>query len=209
MGSCVALVPVLLLLSSLQPSSEAGRVLVYPVDGSHWLNMRILVEALHTQGHQVIKHETISWYENKTICTMDLKKVYCNTIYPMTAHKKYSWININIRIYDLPSLRNLWNVVQIKIQMQRNVPNQELSVLYFPYRWPFCAPPPAGTWLNTPPTTPPSLCPRLSPRTSRVRSSWPTSWRSRWRSSGARAHPGPSCSSVGTSSGTNIPQRQD
>ncbi|CAB1336648.1 unnamed protein product [Coregonus sp. 'balchen'] len=62
-GSCVALVPVLLLLSSLQPSSEAGRVLVYPVDGSHWLNMRILVEALHTQGHQVtILRSSTSWY---------------------------------------------------------------------------------------------------------------------------------------------------
>ncbi|XP_029478394.1 UDP-glucuronosyltransferase 2A2-like isoform X1 [Oncorhynchus nerka] len=63
MGSCVALVPVLLLLSSLQHTSEAGRVLVYPVDGSHWLNMRILVEALHTQGHQVtILRSSTSWY---------------------------------------------------------------------------------------------------------------------------------------------------
>uniref|UniRef100_A0A3P9DAA5 UDP glucuronosyltransferase 5 family, polypeptide D1 n=1 Tax=Maylandia zebra TaxID=106582 RepID=A0A3P9DAA5_9CICH len=34
-------------------SCDGGKVLVFPVDGSHWLNMKILVEAVHSQCHQI------------------------------------------------------------------------------------------------------------------------------------------------------------
>uniref|UniRef100_A0A8C3A3L1 UDP-glucuronosyltransferase n=1 Tax=Cyclopterus lumpus TaxID=8103 RepID=A0A8C3A3L1_CYCLU len=38
-------------------------VLVYPIDGSHWLNMKILVEALHSRGHQItVLRSSTSWY---------------------------------------------------------------------------------------------------------------------------------------------------
>ncbi|KAJ8370131.1 hypothetical protein SKAU_G00101590, partial [Synaphobranchus kaupii] len=59
----VILFVALLLLLLAGSGSKGGRVLVYPVDGSHWLNMRILVEALHTQGHQVtVLRSSTSWY---------------------------------------------------------------------------------------------------------------------------------------------------
>ncbi|XP_061114831.1 UDP glucuronosyltransferase 5 family, polypeptide E1 [Conger conger] len=43
--------------------SHAGRILVYPVDGSHWLNMNVLLRELHQRGHAltVIRSST-SWY---------------------------------------------------------------------------------------------------------------------------------------------------
>ncbi|KAJ8265936.1 hypothetical protein COCON_G00150350 [Conger conger] len=43
--------------------SHARRILVYPVDGSHWLNMNVLLRELHQRGHAltVIRSST-SWY---------------------------------------------------------------------------------------------------------------------------------------------------
>ncbi|CAL9690546.1 unnamed protein product [Knipowitschia caucasica] len=39
-----------LLCSSL---SFGGKVLVFPMDGSHWLQMKVLVEELHSKGHEL------------------------------------------------------------------------------------------------------------------------------------------------------------
>ncbi len=42
---------------------QSGKVLVFPVDGSHWVNMNILIEALHTKGHNVtVIRMADSWY---------------------------------------------------------------------------------------------------------------------------------------------------
>lgn len=51
------------LLSTDLPSALAGKVLVFPVDGSHWVNMNILIEDLHSSGHEVTVVRTASsWY---------------------------------------------------------------------------------------------------------------------------------------------------
>ncbi|KAJ8256688.1 hypothetical protein COCON_G00188400 [Conger conger] len=58
----VLLVALLLLLWP-GPGSEGGRVLVCPVDGSHWLHMQVLVKELHARGHQVtVLRSSTSWY---------------------------------------------------------------------------------------------------------------------------------------------------
>uniref|UniRef100_A0A8C7X7V2 UDP-glucuronosyltransferase n=1 Tax=Oryzias sinensis TaxID=183150 RepID=A0A8C7X7V2_9TELE len=46
---------------------HAGKVLVFPVDGSHWVDMRVIIEELHSRGHQVsvIRHSN-SWYIKET-----------------------------------------------------------------------------------------------------------------------------------------------
>ncbi|KAG7237911.1 hypothetical protein INR49_031704 [Caranx melampygus] len=63
MGSNPALAFVLLFSAALTSCCDGGKVLVYPVDGSHWLNMKILVEALHSRGHQVtVLRSSTSWY---------------------------------------------------------------------------------------------------------------------------------------------------
>ncbi|KAK9522055.1 hypothetical protein VZT92_018547 [Zoarces viviparus] len=47
-----ALVALLVLLCS-SLSVNGGKVLVLPVDGSHWINMKVLVEELHARGHEI------------------------------------------------------------------------------------------------------------------------------------------------------------
>ncbi|XP_040906722.1 UDP-glucuronosyltransferase 1-2-like [Toxotes jaculatrix] len=50
-------------LISFTPPCDGGNILVFPVDGSHWVNMKILLEELHARGHNltVIRAST-SWY---------------------------------------------------------------------------------------------------------------------------------------------------
>uniref|UniRef100_A0A672K4H4 UDP-glucuronosyltransferase n=1 Tax=Sinocyclocheilus grahami TaxID=75366 RepID=A0A672K4H4_SINGR len=56
-------------LWSVPPPSLAGKILVYPVDGSHWLNMDILLRELYQRGHKLtVVRSANSWYipENTT-----------------------------------------------------------------------------------------------------------------------------------------------
>ncbi|XP_064168864.1 UDP-glucuronosyltransferase 2B20-like [Anguilla rostrata] len=42
---------------------HGGNVLVLPTEGSHWVNMKILIEALHARGHNItIVRSDKSWY---------------------------------------------------------------------------------------------------------------------------------------------------
>ncbi|XP_029316497.1 UDP-glucuronosyltransferase 2C1-like isoform X2 [Cottoperca gobio] len=44
-----------------------GKVLVFPVDGSHWVNMKVIIEDLHARGHQVsVVRTSDSWYIKET-----------------------------------------------------------------------------------------------------------------------------------------------
>jgi len=50
-----------LLCSSLLVNG--GKILVFPVDGSHWINMKVLVEELHARGHELtVIRPSDSWY---------------------------------------------------------------------------------------------------------------------------------------------------
>ncbi|XP_074404972.1 UDP-glucuronosyltransferase 1A1 isoform X8 [Zonotrichia albicollis] len=46
--------PVVLLLLSLLGLAAAGKLLVVPVDGSHWLSMREVLDMLQQKGHEVV-----------------------------------------------------------------------------------------------------------------------------------------------------------
>ncbi|NWY41647.1 UD13 glucuronosyltransferase, partial [Sylvia atricapilla] len=46
--------PSVLLLLSLLGLASAGKLLVVPVDGSHWLSMREVLDMLHERGHEVV-----------------------------------------------------------------------------------------------------------------------------------------------------------
>ncbi len=53
----------LFILSCVLSSSYAGKVLVVPVDGSHWINMKILIVELHAKGHNItVVRGSSSWY---------------------------------------------------------------------------------------------------------------------------------------------------
>ncbi|XP_056278010.1 UDP-glucuronosyltransferase 2A2-like [Pseudoliparis swirei] len=63
MGSYPALAFLLLFSATLSSRCDGGKIVVYPIDGSHWLNMKILVEALHLRGHQItVLRSSTSWY---------------------------------------------------------------------------------------------------------------------------------------------------
>ncbi|XP_061155068.1 UDP-glucuronosyltransferase 1-2-like [Syngnathus typhle] len=55
MGSSPLAFILLALLASWggPPGCDGGNVLVFPVDGSHWINMKVLLEELHQRGHQL------------------------------------------------------------------------------------------------------------------------------------------------------------
>ncbi|KAM7415575.1 hypothetical protein PAMA_017880 [Pampus argenteus] len=58
--------PTLLVLSVLLCSSllvNGGKVLVFPTDGSHWINMKVIIEELHYRGHEITVLRALdSWY---------------------------------------------------------------------------------------------------------------------------------------------------
>lgn len=60
---CQLWIAVVFLLTSLPTPCHAGKILVYPVDGSHWLNMNILLRELHKRGHELtVVRSSTSWY---------------------------------------------------------------------------------------------------------------------------------------------------
>ncbi|XP_029957231.1 UDP-glucuronosyltransferase 2C1-like [Salarias fasciatus] len=42
---------------------DGGNILVFPVDGSHWVNMKVILEELHSRGHNLtVIRASNSWY---------------------------------------------------------------------------------------------------------------------------------------------------
>ncbi|KAM9828549.1 UDP glucuronosyltransferase 5 family, polypeptide E1 [Syngnathus typhle] len=55
--------PSLALLLMCSATCWGGKIFVYPTEGSHWINMKILLEVLHSQGHQItVLRTSTSWY---------------------------------------------------------------------------------------------------------------------------------------------------
>uniref|UniRef100_A0A3Q2YF14 UDP-glucuronosyltransferase n=1 Tax=Hippocampus comes TaxID=109280 RepID=A0A3Q2YF14_HIPCM len=51
------------LLSAFGGSAAGGKILVFPIDGSHWINMKVLIEELHARGHDItVLRPSDSWY---------------------------------------------------------------------------------------------------------------------------------------------------
>lgn len=43
--------------------SHGGKILIVPLEGSHWVNMDIMIKALHSRGHSVdVVRTNKSWY---------------------------------------------------------------------------------------------------------------------------------------------------
>ncbi|XP_077598556.1 UDP glucuronosyltransferase 5 family, polypeptide G1 isoform X1 [Stigmatopora nigra] len=50
-------------LAVLISHNSASKILVVPLDGSHWINMEVILKELHTRGHQLtVLHSPNSWY---------------------------------------------------------------------------------------------------------------------------------------------------
>ncbi|XP_037305851.2 UDP-glucuronosyltransferase 2A3-like [Pungitius pungitius] len=61
------LASIISLLAGIIPAACGGKVLVFPLDGSHWVNMNVIIEELHSRGHQVsVVRWSDSWYIKET-----------------------------------------------------------------------------------------------------------------------------------------------
>lgn len=57
------LISLVILLFTLSNIVYGGKILIYPMDGSHWVNMRIIIEELHSKGHDItVVRASNSWY---------------------------------------------------------------------------------------------------------------------------------------------------
>ncbi|XP_038847864.1 UDP-glucuronosyltransferase 2C1-like isoform X1 [Salvelinus namaycush] len=64
---CLPGIFIVTLLTLSIPAVHGGKVLVYPQDGSHWVNMKVIIEALHSRGHSVsVVRPSDSWYIKET-----------------------------------------------------------------------------------------------------------------------------------------------
>ncbi|XP_014868311.1 PREDICTED: UDP-glucuronosyltransferase 2A2-like isoform X2 [Poecilia mexicana] len=53
----------ILLTMAVSSMVNGGKVLVFPLDGSHWVNMNVIIEELHARGHEVtMVWPSNSWY---------------------------------------------------------------------------------------------------------------------------------------------------
>ncbi|KAI4899765.1 hypothetical protein NFI96_020963, partial [Prochilodus magdalenae] len=70
----------LVLASLLVAPIQGGNILVFPVDGSHWVNMKFLIEALHAKGHNItVIRAADSWFIKET------SPLYTSITIPSTA----------------------------------------------------------------------------------------------------------------------------
>uniref|UniRef100_A0A3B3DMM2 UDP-glucuronosyltransferase n=1 Tax=Oryzias melastigma TaxID=30732 RepID=A0A3B3DMM2_ORYME len=116
---------------------HAGKVLVFPVDGSHWVNMKVIIEELHSRNHQVtvIRHKD-SWYikENSPFYTSitvnlndDMKDVIVSFISKTIEIKRGrnpAWLRFLQEMEHFPQFLQ-FHGIQCKI-LERIFENQEL-----------------------------------------------------------------------------------
>uniref|UniRef100_A0A3Q2ZHX5 UDP-glucuronosyltransferase n=1 Tax=Kryptolebias marmoratus TaxID=37003 RepID=A0A3Q2ZHX5_KRYMA len=81
--------------------SIGSKILVVPVDGSHWINMKVIIEELHSRGHQItVLHSHNSWYIPSN------SSIYASIHTPTQENKwdsnvfnRYVHIFLNLRSY--------------------------------------------------------------------------------------------------------------
>ncbi|KAG8006276.1 UDP-glucuronosyltransferase 2B15 [Nibea albiflora] len=88
----------------LRPTCSSGsKILVVPVDGSHWVNMEVLLQELHTRGHNItVLRSAKSWYipSNSSIYT-----------------------SINVPMLEDESDRNYYNKMLLDVMECRRAPS--------------------------------------------------------------------------------------
>ncbi|KAM8876882.1 UDP-glucuronosyltransferase 2C1-like [Synchiropus picturatus] len=82
----------LLLLIFVPSRCQGSNILVLPVEGSHWINMDVILHALHSRGHDItVLRSTKSWYvkENAThykTITVKVEKALDETMISRLIH---------------------------------------------------------------------------------------------------------------------------
>lgn len=132
MGSSPGLAFVWMILATLSLRCGGGKVLVYPIDGSHWINMKILVESLHSQGHEItVIRSSTSWYVSETspyYTSITVKQEHSQNIEDQNFMSLFLKRSIDIR-RSRGTLRGFLNFYQNLFQMLRE--NQQVVANLF------------------------------------------------------------------------------
>ncbi|XP_069384372.1 UDP-glucuronosyltransferase 2C1-like isoform X2 [Paralichthys olivaceus] len=117
----LALLTFTLLLNQLT-GAPVGKILVFPLDGSHWINMKILIEALHAKGHEVaVLRAKDSWYISEK------SPFYTSITLPSTGGFEENFDTfllpqLAIRLQGKPT--SLWSLFWTQVKLQWMVTNQ-------------------------------------------------------------------------------------
>ncbi|XP_040893486.1 UDP-glucuronosyltransferase 2C1-like [Toxotes jaculatrix] len=102
--------------------ASGGKILVFPLDGSHWVNMKVLIEELYVKGHQVtVVRASDSWYISEN------SPFYTSVTLPCTGgfeenFEAFLSPQLEIRLQGKPT--SFWSRIWTRIQMERMVVNQ-------------------------------------------------------------------------------------
>ncbi|MCI4393460.1 hypothetical protein PGIGA_G00157800 [Pangasianodon gigas] len=103
----------LVLLTMVVASVYTGNILVFPVDGSHWVNMKILIEALHAKGHNVtVIRPSDSWYiEEKSL-------FYTSITLPIKGNFDQEFFqSVIIRLLEIKREGSMWTRLKLEKEM--------------------------------------------------------------------------------------------
>eukprot|EP00064_Thunnus_orientalis_P022222 superscaffoldBa00007312_g22409 len=109
--------PTLLVLAVLLCSQllvNGGKVLVFPIDGSHWVNMKVLIEELHSRGHEVtVLLPSGSWYIKAE--SHQYKTIYINSSHGFDVERFGSFVikMVNMR-WESPSI---WTRISLEYEV--------------------------------------------------------------------------------------------
>lgn len=117
----LSLVTFTLLLIQISDVS-GGKILVFPLDGSHWVNMKVLTEELHAKGHDItVIRPSDSWYISEK------SPFYTSVTLSNPGGFEENFENflsqqLEIRLQDKPT--SFWSRVWTRIQMDRVIVKQ-------------------------------------------------------------------------------------
>ncbi|KAF4074850.1 hypothetical protein AMELA_G00228200, partial [Ameiurus melas] len=103
----------LVLLPLLVASVYSGKILVFPVDGSHWINMKIMIEALHARGHNItVMRASDSWYIEET------SLLYTSITLGSSGYFEQEFIqNVISRLLEIMREGSMWARLKLEKEM--------------------------------------------------------------------------------------------
>uniref|UniRef100_A0AC11ARP7 Uncharacterized protein n=1 Tax=Ovis aries TaxID=9940 RepID=A0AC11ARP7_SHEEP len=111
-GLCFMLLHLFILQLCLLNSGRTGKVLVWPVDFSHWINLQVILEELHLRGHEI----TVL-VPSQSLLINDTKVPYNVEILQLSVTKETFMEELNTILYEatfaLPKLS--WWEMQMKL----------------------------------------------------------------------------------------------
>ncbi|XP_008938240.1 PREDICTED: UDP-glucuronosyltransferase 1-1-like [Merops nubicus] len=131
----------------LWPLAEGGKLLVVPIDGSHWLGMRLLVERLGQRGHEILVlapevnlrmapsvHYTMRTYSvpySREDVEAEFKKLGYRSFTPQPFSEKLSKM-ANITAMFLESCRRLLSNKELIVHLEESEFDAVLMDPFFP-----------------------------------------------------------------------------